>query len=117
MRRCEGVDRAEHGMKLQSICARPGGSYWQNEGRIGEARKPGPTGDIDDPFANKDGGGSDCDDTGSNHGPFSQPEAGLGDIVNDALARSLAQRSFVLATAFGGARPGTVFTTGDQGLG
>ena len=117
MRRCEGVDRAEHGRKVQSICARPGGSYWQHEGRIGEARIPGPAGDIDDPFANKDGGISDCDDTGSNHGPFSQLEAGLSDIVNVALARSLAQRSFVPATAFGGARPGTVFTTGVQGLG
>ena len=54
---------------------------------------------------------------GGNHGPFSQPEVGLGEVVNNALARSLEQRSFVPATAFRGARPGTVFTTGDQGLG
>ena len=96
---------------------RPGDSYWQSEGRIGEARKPGPTGDIDDPNATNDVVENDCDDIGSNHGPFSQPEVGLSEIVNGALARSLAQRSFVPATAFGGARPGTVFATGVQGLG
>ena len=92
-------------------------SYWQSEMRIGEARKPGPPGDIDDPNA-----ASDADELGSvgvesGHGPFSQPEVELSVSVNDALSRSLEQRSFVRASAFRGARPGAVFKTGEHGLG
>ena len=92
-------------------------SYWQSEKRIGEARKPGPPGDVDDPNAASDADEFDCVGIESGHGPFSQPEVELSVSVNDALSRSLEQRSFVRASAFRGARPGAVFKTGEHGLG
>ena len=93
------------------------GSYWQLETRIGEARKPGPPGDIDDPTSAYDIDESDVTEAGDNHGMFSQLDEGLNAVLNVALARSLEQRAFVPSVAFRGARPGTMYTTGAQGLG
>ena len=87
------------------------------ERRIGEARKPGPPGDVDDPNAAFDVDEYDCVDIESSHGLLSQPEVELSVTINSALTRSLEQRSFVPAGAFRGARPGAVFKTGEQGLG
>ena len=101
-------------------CARPTpllclcrGPYWQVEKRIGEARKPGPPGDIDDPNAAYDIDEHDGDGIGIGHGAVSQPDVGLGVIVNEAFTRSLGQRCFVHSVAFKGARPGAVFKMGE----
>ena len=85
--------------------------------RIGEARKPGPPGDIDDPAPAYDMDESDAADVEGSRGTFSQPEEELSAALNSALARSLEQRVFAPAVAFRGARPGTVYKTGVQGLG
>ena len=99
---------------LLCLCRWP---YWQVEKRIGEARKPGPPGDIDDPNAAYDIDEHDGDGIGIGHGAVSQPDVGLGVIVNEAFTRSLGQRCFVHSVAFKGARPGAVFKMGEQGLG
>ena len=116
---CQRVDCSE---SVHS-CARPTsllclcrGPYWQVEKRIGEARKPGPPGDIDDPNAAYDIDEHDGDGIGIGHGAVSQPEVELGVIVNEAFTRSLGQRCFVHSVAFKGARPGAVFKMGEQGL-
>ena len=88
------------------------GPYWQVEKRIGEARKPGPPGDIDDPNAAYDIDEHDCDGIGVDHGAVPQPDVGLGVIVNEAFMRSLEQRGFVHSVAFKGARLGAVFKMG-----
>ena len=84
--------------------------------RIGEARKPGPPGDIDDPAPAYDMDESDAADVEDSHGMFSQPDEELSAALNSALARSLEQRIFTPAVAFRGARPGTVYKSGAQGL-
>ena len=92
------------------------GPYWQDEGRIGEARVPGPTSGIDDPDAASDTDG--CDDIGAqcSYDPFSLSEAGLCGAINGVLARSIEQRSFFPDTTFRNARPGYVFKTGPLGV-
>ena len=50
-------------------------------------------------------------------GMFSKPDEELSAALNSALARSLEQRIFAPSVAFRGARPGTVYKTGAQGLG
>ena len=52
-------------------------SYLQVAKRIGEARKPGPPGDVDDPNAAFDVDEYDCVEIESTHGLLSQPEVEL----------------------------------------
>ena len=62
------------------------GPYWQVEKRIGEARKPGPPVDIDDPNAAYEIDEHDSVGIEFDHGAVSQPDVGLSVIVNEALS-------------------------------
>ena len=71
---CLAVDlQCNHGASMGDTTpahARLDGPYWLDDRRIGEARKPGPAGDIDDPNATADTDEIDCDGIGGNHGPL-----------------------------------------------
>ena len=79
--------------------------------RIGEADAPGPAGGIDDPAPGYVMDESDLVVVEDSRRIFYQP----GEEHSAALDR--APPAFAPSVAFRGARPGTVYTTGAQGLG
>ena len=88
---CQRVDCSEsvHSCaRLTSLLCLCRGPYWQVERRIGEARKPGPPGDIDDPCATCEIDEHDRDGMEIDHDAFSQPDVELNVIVNEACTCS-----------------------------